>query len=230
MRALTRRFGAVEAVRASTWSANAGQITAILGPNGAGKTTTIACLEGLLRPDEGEVEVLGVDPWRAGPAHRAQVGVMLQDGGLPTTSTPRRLLRHLVNLYAKPLDLPALCTRLGIDAFDQTPVRRLSGGQRQRVALAAALIGDPTVIFLDEPSAGLDPHARREVWDLIRETRERGRTLVVTTHSFEEAERLADRIVVVAGGRTVAEGSLEQVSAGADLESVYFDLTSGSRS
>lgn len=230
MRALTRRFGAIEAVRASTWSANAGQITAILGPNGAGKTTTIACLEGLLRPDDGEVEVLGVDPWRAGPAHRARVGVMLQDGGLPTTSTPRRLLRHLANLYAHPRDLRLLSTRLGIDSFDQTPVRRLSGGQRQRVALAGALIGDPTVIFLDEPSAGLDPHARREVWDLIRETRERGRTLVVTTHSFEEAERLADRIVVVAGGRTVAEGSLEQVSAGADLESVYFDLTSGSPS
>lgn len=230
VRALTRRFGAVEAVRDSTWSANAGQVTAVLGPNGAGKTTTIACLEGLLRPDEGEVEVLGVDPWRAGPAHRARVGVMLQDGGLPTTNTPRRLLRHLFNLYAHPLDLSALCARLGIDSFDRTPVRRLSGGQRQRVALAAALIGDPTVVFLDEPSAGLDPHARREVWDLLRETRERGRTLIVTTHSFEEAERLADRIVVIAGGRTVAEGSLEQVSGGADLESVYFALTSGSRS
>ncbi|WP_168581571.1 ABC transporter ATP-binding protein [Gephyromycinifex aptenodytis] len=230
VRALTRRFGAVEAVSDMSWSANAGQITAVLGPNGAGKTTTIACLEGLLRPDAGEVRVLGTNPWRADATHRARVGVMLQDGGLPTTSTPRRLLAHLVDLYARPLDLPALVTRLGIDSFERTPVRRLSGGQRQRVALAAALIGDPEVLFLDEPSAGLDPHARREVWDLIRETRERGRTLVVTTHSFEEAERLADRIVVVAGGRAVAEGSLEQVSRGSNLESVYFDLTSGRRS
>ena len=169
VRGLGKSFGSVQAVRDMTWEARAGRITAVLGPNGAGKTTTVACLEGLLQPDTGEARVLGVDPWGADADHRAAVGVMLQDGGLPNTSTPARLLPHLARLYADPWPLDDLRRRLGIHEFDRTSVRRLSGGQRQRVALAAALIGRPRVAFLDEPSAGLDPHARLEVWDLVRE-------------------------------------------------------------
>ncbi len=225
VRDLRKSFGGVRAVDGATWGARAGQITAVLGPNGAGKTTTIECLEGLQRPDAGTVEVLGVDPWGAGPQHRARVGVMLQEGGLPTTSRAVPLLHHLAALYATPVDPDELVTRLGIDAFARTTVRRMSGGQRQRVALAAALLPRPDVLFLDEPTAGLDPHARLDVWDLVRSEAARGACVVVTTHSFEEAERLADHVVILAAGTVVADGPLDQVRAGRTLEDVYFELT-----
>jgi ABC-2 type transport system ATP-binding protein len=225
---LVRLFGTHRAVDGMTWSAAAGQVTAVLGPNGAGKTTSIECAEGLQRPDGGAVRVLGQDPWRASADHRARVGVMLQDGGLPNSARPLPLLRHLSSLYAAPADLEGdggLVARLGIGDFGGTSVRRLSGGQRQRVALAAALVGRPEVTFLDEPSAGLDPHARLDVWDLVREVADAGAAVVLTTHSFEEAERLADHIVVVAAGRVVAEGTLAEVTAGQRLEDRYFALT-----
>jgi ABC-2 type transport system ATP-binding protein len=155
---------------------------------------------------------------------------MLQDGGLPGGAKPVRLLRHLASLYATPADVDGLVQRLGIDAFAGTTVRRLSGGQKQRVALAAALVGRPEVVFLDEPTAGLDPHARLDVWDLVRETRDTGCAVVVTTHSFEEAERLADHVVIVDHGRAVAEGSVAEVTGERTLEDVYFELTrEGSR-
>src|SRR5690606_30625447 len=141
-----------------------GEVTVVLGPNGAGKSTAVEIAEGLQRPDSGTVEVLGRDPWRAPAEHRARGGVMLQDGGLPPWARPRRLLTHLSRMYAEPLPVPELTARLGIDDFEGTAVRRLSGGQRQRVALAAALVGRPEVLLLDEPSAGLDPHVRRDVW------------------------------------------------------------------
>jgi ABC-2 type transport system ATP-binding protein len=227
VRALRRSFATTIAVDGASWAASAGTVTALLGPNGAGKTTTVECLEGLQRPDAGSVQVLGVDPWGAGPDHRARVGVMLQEGGLPTTSRPLPLLRHLAALYAAPAPLDELVARLGIEGFARTTVRRMSGGQRQRVALAAALLARPDVLFLDEPTAGLDPHARLEVWDLVRAEAVRGACVVVTTHSFEEAERLADRVVIMAAGRVVADGTLDAVRAGRSLEDVYFTLTSG---
>ncbi|HYN66062.1 MAG TPA: ABC transporter ATP-binding protein [Ornithinibacter sp.] len=227
VRELRRSFATTTAVDGASWSAAAGTVTALLGPNGAGKTTTVECLEGLQRPDAGSVQVLGADPWRAGPDHRARVGVMLQEGGLPTTSRPLPLLRHLAAMYAGPAPLDELVSRLGIDGFAGTTVRRMSGGQRQRVALAAALLPRPDVLFLDEPTAGLDPHARLEVWDLVRAEAERGACVVVTTHSFEEAERLADRVVIMAAGRVVAEGTLDEVRGGRSLEDVYFALTTG---
>jgi len=208
-----------------TWSARQGQVTAILGPNGAGKTTTIECAEGLQHPDSGEVRVLGADPWQAGPDHRARVGVMLQDGGLPVGTKPVRLLRHLAAFHRSPADVDTLVDRLGIDAFSGTTVRRLSGGQRQRVALAAALVGRPEVAFLDEPTAGLDPHARLDVWDLVLETRDSGCAVIVTTHSFEEAQRLADHIVIVNRGRVAAQGAIAELIGQRSLEDVYFSLT-----
>jgi ABC-2 type transport system ATP-binding protein len=225
VRELRRSFATTTAVDGASWSASAGTVTALLGPNGAGKTTTVECLEGLQRPDGGAVQVLGVDPWRSGPDHRARVGVMLQEGGLPTTSRPLPLLRHLAALYAEPASLDELVARLGIEQFARTTVRRMSGGQRQRVALAAALLPHPDVLFLDEPTAGLDPHARLEVWDLVRAEAARGACVVVTTHSFEEAERLADRVVIMAAGRVVADGTLDEVRGGRSLEDVYFALT-----
>ena len=212
---LVKSFGSVRAVDGMTWSARRGRITTVLGPNGAGKTTAIGCLLGLLRPDEGSVRVLGTDPWQPDAEHRARVGVMLQDGGLPNTSGARRLLTHLARLYEHPEPPEAvaqrLIDRLGIEPFARTPVRRLSGGQRQHVALAAALVGRPEVAFLDEPTAGLDPHARLATWQLLRSLRDEGVTIVVTTHSFEEAERLADDVVIVCAGRVAAQGTLAQV-------------------
>ena len=225
MTGLVKRYGDVVALDGASWSAASGQVTAVLGPNGAGKTTMVECCEGLRRGDAGEVRVLGADPWRASADHRARVGVMLQDGGLPNAARPVPLLRHLRSMYAAPAPLDELVTRLGIGEFATTSVRRLSGGQKQRVALAAALVGRPEVAFLDEPSAGLDPHARLDVWDLVREVADTGAAVVLTTHSFEEAERLADHIVVVASGRVVAQGSLAEVTAGERLEDRYFALT-----
>ena len=222
---LHKRFGEVRAVDGATWQATTGEVTAVLGPNGAGKTTMVECLEGLRHPDAGRAEVLGVVPWRASADHRARVGVMLQDGGLPNGARPLALLRHLSSMYASPVPVPELAKPLGIDAFARTAIRRLSGGQRQRVALAAALIGRPEVVFLDEPSAGLDPHARLDVWDLVRSEAIRGAAVVLTTHSFEEAQRLADRIVIVADGRTVAEGTPEELTRTQSLEDLYFSLT-----
>ncbi len=222
---LYRRFGDVQACDDMTWQAPTGQITAVLGPNGAGKTTAIECAVGLQRPDDGQVRVLDTDPWLAPPTHRARVGVMLQSGGLPNGSKPVRLLHHLASFYANPADVPSLTARLGIDAFADTTVRRASGGQVQRVALAAALIGRPEVLFLDEPTAGLDPHGRLDVYDLLREIRDGGTTVVVTTHSFEEAEALAAHLVVVSDGRTVAEGPPEDVVGARSLEQAYFELT-----
>jgi ABC-2 type transport system ATP-binding protein len=226
---LRRAYGPVVAVDGATWSASAGTVTAILGPNGAGKTTTVECLEGLVRPTSGGVRVLGTDPWGSTAAHRARVGVMLQDGGLATTVRPLPLLRHLASLHEHPRDVDALADRLGIPSFARTTVRRMSGGQRQRVALAASLVGRPDVLFLDEPTAGLDPHARLEVWDVVREEARRGACVVVTTHSFEEAERVADRVVIMAAGRVVADGTLDEVRGGRSLEEVYFELTAGAR-
>lgn len=228
MEDLRRQFGDVVAVDGASWSGDLGEVTCVLGPNGAGKTTTIECLEGLDRPDTGTCRVLGTDPWRADAANRARVGVMLQDGGLPQSVTPRRLLAHLGRLHVHDHAV-ALVDRLGIAPFADTPVRRLSGGQRQRVGLAAALVGGPHVVFLDEPTAGLDPHARREVWDLLREQAAGGVALVVTTHSFEEAERLAARVVILDHGRVVADGSPTAIAAGSSLEDAYFALTGSPR-
>ncbi|KRE41371.1 ABC transporter ATP-binding protein [Knoellia sp. Soil729] len=225
---LRRDVGAVRAVDDASWSAQSGAVTAVLGPNGAGKTTTMECLEGLQRPTAGTARVLGVDPWRAPAEHRARIGVMLQDGGLPVSTTARRLLRHVARLHRFPADVTTLMTRLDLERVGDRSVRRLSGGERQRVALAAALVGRPEVAFLDEPTAGLDPHARLEVWDLVRETAQSA-AVVVTTHSFEEAERLADHVVIMNLGRVVAEGSLAEVCDGRSLEERYFSLTRGVR-
>ncbi|MGO0576170.1 ABC transporter ATP-binding protein [Ornithinimicrobium panacihumi] len=227
MRDVRRSFGRTVALDGLTWGARPGEVTCVLGPNGAGKTTAVEIATGLQRPDGGTVQVLGTAPWGADAGHRARVGVMLQDGGLPQSVRPVALLRHLARLWQDPADVDALAARLGIDAYATTPVRRLSGGQRQRVALAAALIGRPEVAFLDEPTAGLDPHARREVHAIIRETADAGTATVVTTHSFEEAERLADRIVVIVAGRAVADGTLAEVAGARGLEETYFALTDG---
>ena len=222
VRALVRSYGARRAVDGLDLTASSGQVTAVLGPNGAGKTTTVECCEGLRRPDSGSVLVLGADPYRAGPEHRARVGVMLQDGGLPTGARAADLVHHVARLHAQPLSPASLCERLGIDAFAGTTVRRLSGGQQQRVALACALVGRPEVLFLDEPSAGLDPQARQSVWAVVEQARDEGTAVVLTTHLMDEAERLADQVVVMDAGRVVAHGTPAELTRGAAADTARF--------
>lgn len=208
-------------------TARAGSVTTLLGSNGAGKSTTLACAQGLLKPDGGTVRLLGEDPSNASASLRSRVGVMLQDGGLPPTSRPLQLLNHVASMYAQPADVPALADRLGLNEFAHTTIRRLSGGQKQRVALAAALVGDPEVVFLDEPSAGLDPQSRRAVFDLIKELRERGLCIVLTTHLMEDAQRLSDYVYIIDGGANVAEGTVPELTARAtaDADSRSLDFS-----
>ncbi|HEX7805060.1 MAG TPA: ABC transporter ATP-binding protein, partial [Cellulomonas sp.] len=174
IRGLVKRYDGRAVVDGLDLVADAGRITAVLGPNGAGKTTTIECCEGLRVPDGGTVRVLGLDPRIDARALSPRVGVMLQDGGLPNTQRAGDVLQHVSRMYAEPADTGELTERLGLASFARTSVRRLSGGQRQRLALAVALVGRPRLVFLDEPSAGLDPQARRAVWDLIGELSDDG--------------------------------------------------------
>jgi ABC-2 type transport system ATP-binding protein len=191
--------------------AERGQVTALLGANGAGKTTTIECAQGLQKRSGGSISLLGQDPDTAGAELRARVGVMLQDGGLPPSARPIPLLRHIAGMYQDPWPVDELVARVGIDAFSRTSVRRLSGGQKQRLALAAALVGRPEVLFLDEPSAGLDPQSRQLVFELIAELRDRGMAIILTTHLMDDAQRLADYVYIIDAGRNVAEGTVAQL-------------------
>lgn len=190
-----------------------GAITAVLGPNGAGKTTMIECCEGLRRPDGGTITVLGRDRSDAREAAwlRSQVGVMLQDGGLPQAPGAGEVLRHVARLHERREAVPVWLRHLGLERHARTRVRRLSGGQRQRLALACALVGEPELAFLDEPSAGLDAAARLTVWELLRERRRAGTSLVLTTHLMAEAQELADHIVIIDVGRVLRSGSPGEV-------------------
>ncbi len=207
VRDLVKRYRGRPVVDGLSFTAGQGQVTAVLGPNGAGKTTTIECCEGLRTGEFGQVRVLGLDPVRDAARLRPRVGVMLQDGGLPTGARAGDVLHHVAALHAHPHPPDELLDLLGLAAHARTTVRRLSGGQRQRLALAAAVIGRPELVFLDEPSAGLDPQARLAVWQVIQRLRADGVGVVLTTHLMDEAERLADHVVVVDGGRVVAAGT-----------------------
>ncbi len=204
---LVKRYGRVTAVNGLTLRARRAAVTAILGPNGAGKTTTIEICEGYRRPDGGVVRVLGLDPARDARQLRPQVGVMLQSGGIPPAARPAEYLRVVAAFYAHPLDPAMLLDRLGLGGSLRIPFRRMSGGQQQRLALAAAVIGRPELLFLDEPTAGLDPQARLATWELISSLREAGAAVILTTHNMDEAQRLADQVEVVDHGQLVAGGT-----------------------
>ena len=201
-------------------------LTAVLGPNGAGKTTLIRCCTGLLRPDTGAVTVLGRPAGTAEVA--ARVGLMPQNTGAWSGIRAVELLRYLAGLYAHPLDVDALAERCGITSFATTPYRRLSGGQQQAVNLAGALIGRPELVFLDEPTAGMDPHARRATWSLLTELRASGVAIVLTTHAMEEAQTLADQVFIVDDGRVTVAGTVAELTAGnRSLEDVFLAHTHG---
>ncbi|GAA1136282.1 ABC-2 type transport system ATP-binding protein [Kitasatospora gansuensis] len=220
---LVKRYGPKTAVDGLDLTIARGTVTAVLGPNGAGKTTTIETCEGFRRPDAGTVRVLGLDPVADARALRPRVGVMLQSGGVYPGARAVEMLRHTAKLHAHPLDVDALVERLGLGSCGRTAYRRLSGGQQQRLALAMAVVGRPELVFLDEPTAGLDPQARRATWELVRDLRRDGVTVVLTTHHLDEAEQLADRVAIVDGGKVIAEGSVEELCRGGSESSLHFD-------
>jgi ABC-2 type transport system ATP-binding protein len=215
LRGLVKRYGGRAVVDGVDLEVGAGELVALLGPNGAGKTTTIETIEGYRRPDGGSVRVLGIDVASGGPALRARVGLMLQGGGLDPRSTPRDLLRLFAALHDGGRDPERLLEDVGLARVARTRVRRLSGGERQRLALALALVGEPEVLLLDEPTAGMDPEARRETRALVSGLRDAGRAILLTTHDLADVERLANRVVILAAGRVVAQGSSSELTAGA---------------
>jgi ABC-2 type transport system ATP-binding protein len=204
---LVKRYGQVTAVDGLTVSARAGTVTAILGPNGAGKTSTIEICEGYRHADGGTVRVLGLDPARDAARLRPKVGVMLQSGGIPQAIPAGEYLRLVSKFHASPISPAALLETVGLTSVARTPYKRLSGGQQQRLSLAAAVIGRPELVFLDEPTAGMDPQARHATWDLVSTLRSSGVSVILTTHFMEEAERLADDVAIIDHGRLVASGS-----------------------
>jgi ABC-2 type transport system ATP-binding protein len=227
---LVKAYGGRRAVDDLSLTVERGSVLALLGPNGAGKTTTIEICEGFRRPDAGAVRVLGLDPIADGAELRPRVGVMLQDGvGGYTGARAVELLRLFASYATHPHDPDALLAGVGLSDAATTPVKRLSGGQQQRLSLALALVGRPELVFLDEPTAGMDPHARRATWDFIRKLRADGVSVVLTTHFLDEAEQLADSVVVIDNGRVVASGSpAELTRAGAEGQ-IRFRATPGLR-
>ena len=201
------RYGDKVAVDGLSLTVERGSITAVLGPNGAGKTTTLETCEGYRTPQQGVVRVLGLDPRTQRRELLPRIGVMLQNGGAWSGVRAVEMLRHIASLHAHPLSVPMLVERLGLEACGRTPYRRLSGGQQQRLALAMAVVGCPELVFVDEPTAGMDPQARRTTWELLEELRGDGVTIVLTTHYMDEAERLADAIHVIDRGRLIASGT-----------------------
>ena len=212
---LVKRYRGMTAVAGLSLCAPRGQVTAILGPNGAGKTTTIETCEGYRRADAGLVRVLGLDPVADARELRTRVGVMLQSGGVPTTARAAEYLRVMASFYAHPLEPAALLAALGLTGSARTPYKQLSGGQQQRLSLAAAVIGRPDLVFLDEPTAGLDPQARHATWELIEGLRAAGASVILATHYMEEAERLADQVVIVDHGQVVTSGPPTELTGSA---------------
>ncbi|WP_326676686.1 ABC transporter ATP-binding protein [Streptomyces sp. NBC_01237] len=222
VKGLVKRYGTKTALDGLDLVVPAGAVTAVLGPNGAGKTTTIETCEGYRRPDAGSVRVLGLDPVTEAEKLRPRIGVMLQSGGVYSGARAEEMLRHMARLHAHPLDVDALIERLGLGGCGRTSYRRLSGGQQQRLSLAMAVVGRPELLFLDEPTAGLDPQARRSTWDLVRELRADGVSTVLTTHFMDEAEALADDVAIVDAGRVIATGSPEQLCRGGAENTLRF--------
>lgn len=204
---------------------NAGEITSVLGPNGAGKTSTIEACEGFRRPDSGKIRVFGLDPRTDAAELRPRVGVMLQEGGAWLGVRAGELLRYIASLHAHPLDVPVLLERLGLAEHSKTTFRRLSGGQRQRLCLAMAIVGRPELVFLDEPTAGMDPHVRQETWELVRELRAGGAAVVLSTHHMDEAHELSDRIHILHRGKLAASGTPGDILAETSTSQLVIEVT-----
>src|ERR1700716_2753348 len=214
---LTKRYGDVEALRGVSFSVSEGEVFGLLGPNGAGKTSTVEILEGLRTPDSGRVSVCGLDPQRSGAEFKHEIGAALQSTALPDKMRVREALDLFGSFYPHHRGTAELLKRFGLEEKRNAFYSQLSGGQKQRLALAMALVNDPRFVFLDEPTAGLDPQVRREIYDIIEELKREKKTILMTTHYIEEAERLCDRVAIVDHGKVIACGSpreLKQRSGG----------------
>jgi len=222
VRDLRKSYGSHEAVRGIDFDIGQGEVFGLLGPNGAGKTTTVEILEGYRKRDAGDVTVLGEDPQHAGRAWRDRVGVVLQSSSLYPALTVRESLDTFGAYYSHPRDTGEVIEIVGLGDKANARVRTLSGGQKRRLDLGLALIGDPELIFLDEPTTGFDPGARRAAWDTIRSLRALGTTILLTTHYLDEAEQLADRVAVLREGRIVREGSPAELTGGSPLTEIRF--------
>jgi ABC-2 type transport system ATP-binding protein len=204
---LRKSYDGVEALRGIDFDVQPGEVFGLLGPNGAGKTTTVEILEGYRPRDGGDVRVLGVDPWRSTAAHRERVGVVLQQSELPPTLSVREVHRMFAGYYERPRDVDEVIELVGLAEKRDARVKTLSGGQKRRLDLGVALVGDPELVFLDEPTTGFDPSARRTAWELVRSLRSLGKTILLTTHYLDEAQQLADRVAVIREGELVRIGT-----------------------
>jgi ABC-2 type transport system ATP-binding protein len=212
---LKKSYGPREVLHGVSFSVEAGEVFALLGPNGAGKTTTVEILEGYRKRDDGSVQVLGVDPSRAGTDFRARIGIVLQSAAVYPLLSVREILDLFAGYYKRARNVPEVIELVGLADKSESRVRTLSGGQLRRLDLALALVGDPELIFLDEPTTGFDPAARRQAWDTIRDLRGLGKSILLTTHYMEEAQNLADRLAILRDGRIVATGSPRELLSGA---------------
>src|SRR5881227_2940387 len=214
VRGLRKRYGDHEAVGGIDFTVKRGEVFGLLGPNGAGKTTTVEVLEGYRERTAGDVTVLGRDPAHRELRLRRRVGIVLQSSGMYRHITVREALEHWSHLYPSPRDVDEVIDVAGLRESEDVRTRRLSGGQLRRLDLALALVGDPELIFLDEPTTGFDPAARRAAWDTVRSLRDLGKTVLLTTHYLEEAQALADRVAIIKDGRILAEGAPGELGAG----------------
>jgi ABC-2 type transport system ATP-binding protein len=222
VRGLRKSYGGTEAVRGIDFEIATGEVFGLLGPNGAGKTTTIEILEGYRDRSGGEVEVLGVDPQQAGRAWREKLGVVLQSSSLYPILTVRESVRTFAGYYERPRGVDEVVDLVGLREKADARVRSLSGGQKRRLDLALALVGDPELIFLDEPTTGFDPGARRTAWETIRNLRSLGKTILLTTHYLDEAEQLADRVAVLRAGEIVREGKPSELTGASAQTEIRF--------
>jgi ABC-2 type transport system ATP-binding protein len=222
VRELRKRYGEVEAVKGIDFDVERGEVFGLLGPNGAGKTTTVEILEGYRRRDGGSVEVLGYDPARGERAFRERIGVVLQSTALWTNLTVRETLRMFAGYYAEPRDVGETIALVGLEGKESALAKTLSGGQRRRLDLGVGLIGDPELLFLDEPTTGFDPAARRAAWETVRALRALGKTILLTTHYLDEAQQLADRLAVLRDGLIVESGTPDElIGRGSETEIRY---------
>ena len=225
---LRKSYGELEAVRGIHFHVRRGEVVAVLGPNGAGKTTTVEILEGYLDRDHGQVNVLGVDPARGGSEFRQRIGIVLQEAGITPYLTVTEVLEMHASFYPAPRKVGEVIALVGLEEKADSRIKTLSGGQRRRLDLALGLIGDPELLFLDEPTTGFDPTARRQAWDVVRNLGQLGKTILLTTHYMDEAQALADRVVVISAGRIVAEGPPESIGGRADADAqIRFLLPAG---
>jgi ABC-2 type transport system ATP-binding protein len=218
---LRKSYGGQEAVRGITFAIDEGEVFCLLGPNGAGKTTTVEVLEGYRARDAGDVHVLGFDPQRRDRAFRERIGVVLQHSDSWPQVTVAETLRIYAGYYRHPRDVPEVIELVGLDAKRDARVKTLSGGQKRRLDLGLALVGDPDLVFLDEPTTGFDPQARRNAWEMVRGLRALGKTILLTTHYLDEAQQLADRVAVLRDGVIVKEGSPAELVAASRTEIRY---------